>query len=456
MPTYYSSESSDPKKAPKPAPIEVSSGDLLTGGVVIELLRNDRGVLRFLKWDSKRRVEDHEVLFGEHWHQAADLDSSMARIIPFPTTCSDYRSTQDLFNTTVNVLSIYGVPPEAARTFTYIGFGTWGHSSSQPPPIATVCAQPAQWARLRQLLGCVVRRGVSVVELTPGFLAEVVKFHPTLFFDGRHLGPRGRRLLAASCRPGAYLAAGKSVVNLSVPKIVYLGPDPDPDFSLDFSLHVNLPPVTGGHRLLTGKEEKQLQAQFQPWYAEYRIRNLAAIQDSNFDVPELADESRLIAQALGACIVDAPDIQSGVRALLEDREEETRESRFTDHKCIAIEALFVRCHEPKRHEIRVKEVAADVNALLKLRGEDVGLKERKVGKILKDLGVRGEPHNRRGVRILLNAGMKRHAHMLARDHKVESIEQVVPVCALCKEILGGVAKTTAGNTTEATGQDSAV
>jgi hypothetical protein len=153
---------------------------------------------------------------------------------------------------------------------------------------------------------------------------------------------------------------------------------------------------------------------------------------------------------LGASIVGTPHIQSGVRALFEEREIE--ETRFTDPACVVIEVLFPHCHDPERHELRVMDVAKDVNATLKVRRENAELEARKVGEILKNLGVGREARNRQGRRILLGDQLKRNIHVLARDHQVESIEQVVPVCTLCKEILGDLAKATA----DAIGQDSAV
>ena len=58
-------------------------------------------------------------------------------------------------------------------------------------------------------------------------------------------------------------------------------------------------------------------------------------------------------------------IQSGVRTLFEDRELEIRENRFTDPACIVIEVLLAHCHDPKRNDVRVKEVAAGTNAILR-------------------------------------------------------------------------------------------
>jgi hypothetical protein len=193
-----------------------------------------------------------------------------------------------------------------------------------------------------------------------------------------------------------------------------------------------------GHRLFTVSEQQQLVTTFQPQFLEYRVRNLAAILQSDFDVPELTGESRVIARVLGACIVEAPRIQARVRPLLEDREIEMREVRFTDCTCVVVEVLFAGCHEPKRQAIRVKEVTEGTNAILKARGENMELHRRAVGAILEKLRVRREPRNSMGRRILLTTKVKRTIHTLARDHKVESIEQRMPICALCKGIFGGI------------------
>jgi hypothetical protein len=421
-----------------------TSGEFLPDGSVVELIRDaSSGELRLLWCAGKDSRLATEFEFGGRSYRAPDLSSSMARAIPLPSSNSAYGSTEDLFGATLAAFSLYAISAEAARACTYFVFAAWCHRTAQPPPILTISGPPAEATRLLQVVACVVRRGLSVVELTSPGLATIVELlQPTLIIDARHLSAQSRRLLAASCRPGAYLVTRNSVVDLGVPRVLYVGPQPDPELSIDFALHVHLPASPDGHRLLTGREQKQLLAEFQPRFLGYRIRNLSVVRDSEFDVPELTDESRVVAGVLGACIEGAPGIQSGVRTLFEDRELEIRENRFTDPACIVIEVLLAHCHDPKRDEVRVKEVAEGTNSILKARGEIVEIDPRAVGPILDKLGVRREPRNRLGRRILLNARIKRRIHTLARDHKVESIEQVMSVCKLCKEVFGNNADPT--------------
>lgn len=440
------------------APAIETSSEVLANGSIVELVRNpDSGVLALLLCEGQKRSVDSKVECGGQWYRVAELDPSVARIVPLPSTTSDYGSTEDLFAATFNTFSAYGFSPEIANACTFFVFADWCHSTHQPPPILTISGPPAEATLLMQLLACVVRRGVTVADSTSGSLAGIVEqVQPTLIVDARNLSAHNRRLLAASCRPAAYIVRRGAVVDLGVPKVVYLGAAPDPEFSLEFALHVHLSPLPKGHRLFTPRDRQRLLATIQPQLLEYRVGNLAWVRSSDFDVPDMTDESRVIARVLGSSIVNAPDLQSGVRALVENREIEIRENRFADRTCIVIEALFAHCHDPKRHDLRVKELAEDANAILKARGEGAKLEARAVGEILNNLRVRREARNSRGRRILFNSRVNRNIHKLARDYEVESIEQRIPVCTLCKEILGGKKEPKETIAAEAVGPDLAM
>jgi hypothetical protein len=146
-------------------------------------------------------------------------------------------------------------------------------------------------------------------------------------------------------------------------------------------------------------------------------------------------ENRLIARVLGGCIVDAPEIQSTVRSLLESRDDQIREARFTDLAFVVIEVLLGECHGQERDAVRVKEIAERARAVLKGRGETMKLSPRKVGTVLDDLRL---PRKRQscGFRIPPTATAKRRIHSQARDHEVEPVRERTAPCALCAEFFG--------------------
>jgi hypothetical protein len=219
--------------------------------------------------------------------------------------------------------------------------------------------------------------------------------------------------------------------------VIYLGPAPTSEFSIDFSLHVHVA-SKGYSGVLDAGVREQILADFQPRFLEYRIRNRSAVSASTFDLAEMQSETRVTAKILGACIVNAPEIQIGIRALLRAREDQIREMRFTDHSSVIVDVLFALCHGQKQHAVRVKEIAEAAEVTLKGRGEPERLEPRRVGAILDALGL-PRKRNSDGFRILLGPEIQRRIHLLARDYQIESVPADTAACAVCTEILENIA-----------------
>ncbi len=226
------------------------------------------------------------------------------------------------------------------------------------------------------------------------------------------------------------------MVNVAVGKAIYWGHQADPDFPIDFAVHVHIAPSQGMPCFLDEEASERILAYFQPRLFEYRIRNMSAVRGSTLDFPELQAENRLIARQLAGCIVDAPEIQADVRLLLEDREHKIQETRLLDRTCVVIEVLLASCHVSHPNALLLQDVANGVQVVLKSRGETAAPEPRAIGAVLDDLGL---PRKRtsRGYRILLTAAAQRQIHLLARDHDVESVRTRNAPCALCTELYGG-------------------
>jgi hypothetical protein len=94
-------------------------------------------------------------------------------------------------------------------------------------------------------------------------------------------------------------------------------------------------------------------------------------------------------------------------------------------------------------EILVGTVAAEINYFLKFRGEDTVLKARKIGQVLKSLGLRTERLGNLGRGMQLNSRLRREIHELARRFEIDRLALCSPdapklgyggaPCALCEE-----------------------
>jgi hypothetical protein len=119
---------------------------------------------------------------------------------------------------------------------------------------------------------------------------------------------------------------------------------------------------------------------------EYRTKHLAGVRSLEFNPRGLTGEARVIANALGSCIVDAPQLQSQLVALLRPQVQQQIADRCNSDEGHVIAATLAFCHQGKG-EVYVKEIAVEVNLLLAARGETKQVSPEKIGHKLKKLGL---------------------------------------------------------------------
>jgi hypothetical protein len=417
-------------------PVEATD-EVFSNGAALELIRDaPSGEIRLLVSEASGCRVAERFEYGGRIYGPPTIDSSLARAIPLPTQCSSYGSTETLFAATRRTLTDHGISEEAAQVCTYFVFASWFVRRASPAPCLIITGPYTEAIFLLQLLRCVVWRGLEIEEVDSAGFAEIVeRFRPTLLIDGRHLSRRSLQLLSASFGPRTRVPYKSSVLNFAVAKAIYVGVVPGSEFSFDFSIHVHVAPSRNGIRILDERIQNQIIADFQPQFLSYRMCNSARVRNSDFDLPSLHSENRVIARVLGSSVVNAPEIQADVQSLLENREQQIREARFTDYISVIIEVLLAECHGRERDAVRVKEIAERAQVVLKGRGEMMKLSPRKVGAVLDDLGL---PRKRRsrGYRLLLTATAKRRIHSQARDHEVEPVRERTAPCALCAEFFG--------------------
>ena len=101
----------------------------------------------------------------------------------------------------------------------------------------------------------------------------------------------------------------------------------------------------------------------------YRLVHFGKVKASDFDVPEFSGSIRGLGRTLGACIVEAPDLQACLVAHLQAHDEAVRLDRVSQIHSILVEALLVCCHE-RRSAVHVSEIADLANDILSRQGEN--------------------------------------------------------------------------------------
>jgi hypothetical protein len=408
-------------------------GGVLPDGRTVDVIRDGTtGQLRLILFDGKQyRAEERITINGRTFVPPA-LDPALRSAVTLPAQASDYGCTNDLFRAIREVFTEYGMPL-IATAVTYFVFATLFAEPSWPAPCLVVMGPAAEAALLLQLLACLVRRGLQMTEIDSyGFRGMLQLVHPTILLDARHFTARSLQKLSAYCGSRSFAPWKGSIAEYSFSKVIYVGATLPEDVHFDFSLHVRLSPSPRGVRVLDANKRDQISAALQANLLAYHLRNLAKIRSSDFDLPEMDLEGRIIGRSLGRCVVDAPEIQAGVRSLLEGRDDDLRTARWTDPTCVIIEALLDKCHVPQPKGVYVGEITETATAILKARGAATQLGDRAVGDCLRKLGFTPK-RNGKGYRIFVTDKVIQAVHGLARDYRVAAVEHGIAHCAVCRQ-----------------------
>jgi hypothetical protein len=408
-----------------------------TGGIefpdgrCLELIKDDVGSLAFL--DSRSNKFHQEIDLAGQKYIPPPLAPSVSEALTLPTKRIDCGSTVEMFAQTCNLFLSHGVCEDSAKISTYFALTSWFPESLSVAPCLVITGTEAEARIFLQLLTCVVRHPLPLAEINVAtFDCIPMHIQPTMLIN--HVDPSMWRVLSASNHPHTYFPYKKGITDLYCIKAVYAGSTLGGDCS-DAILNINC--TLSGEMLpvINGASLEKIAAHFQPKLLDYRLKHVARVRDADFDATTLPIPLRMLAWALGSCIVDAPELQTDIIRLLESQGEVLRANRLLDPNCVAIEAMFAHCHgENGPTRVGVNEIATTATAIMADRGETAGFESKRMGRQLRLLGFRAK-RDSKGFAIHLTPDIRRLIHRLARDHRIGDSEQVVPGCSYCTDVM---------------------
>jgi hypothetical protein len=415
-----------------------TTGEVFSDGASIELILDaETGRLNLLISDGENYTIAPRVEYGGRVYVPADLDRSILRALTWPTKCTPYGSTDQLFTAVRDSFTNHSLPEEVALRTTYSVFATWFPECVPAAPCLSITGPRPEARLILQLLGCLCRHPLPLAEVSrAGLCSLLTHLQPTLLIDLEHLGPSILRLLAASNDRKAYVPWKNSLVNLYCAKAIYRGDALGDGLFSDATLQVNLAPSRGRLPILDASTLQEIATALQPQLLAYRSRNIAKVHESQFDLPAFASPIRILARVLGACLIDAPELQAGLGPLLEAHQEKIHAERWLDLRCVALEALLFHCHSGQTNLVYVGEFTRSATTILKGRGETVSLEPRAMGPILRSFGL-SPKRDSKGWAIRLTHDVRRRIHRLAGDYEVAAMQEGMALCADCAEIVAG-------------------
>lgn len=402
-------------------------GEVFSDGDMIELVWGGRRALkpRLLMWNSGKATVAGQVVHGSRHYIPLVLDSSLLQAVRLPSHIAPYGSTQDLFSAVHDLFTPY-LPQESAALLTYFTFSSWFIDRARTAPRVAIAGPPTEVTELLRLLDCVCRHPLLLGEVTAACLGALpMQVDLTLLINQPNFGPSTRSLLRASDERRHHCFRGGKLVAPFWAK-AYAGTTAD-----EGAIRVSITPKHKGRPVLTEDALHHLAIEFQTKMLAYRLATYKTVRESSFDEARLISPLREQARHLGACIVDAPELQAKLFQLLEQQDDQLRLDRSIQPEPIVVEVVLALCHEDKKRSVFVGELTTLANATLRQRGETQELSPRKVGGILRSLRLFTAARRGPGYELVLSKATRVRVHQLARDYDLATDDDGVRRCEYC-------------------------
>ena len=423
----------------------ISTGETFADGAMIELVSGSSGLNKpaLLLWTGNQGTVGPRVEHGGCIYEAPELPPGLCRAIRFPCGCHDYGSAQSLFATIAALFKHYlDFPERESSLLACFPISTW-LADRLPTALDLIISGLDQELGIEvlRLLNCVCRHPLVLAELTPGgFRSLPMELSLTLLLHEQELKPDMQRLLRASRYRGLHLTGKRgSVVDLYGPKAIFCGNDAAVDALGGGVIHISAAPSQTQSSALDERVQNEVATDFQPRLLMYRLKNLGKVQESPVDVSTFASATRQLARTLAACFPEDSELARDAVQLLRPQDEEVRGQRSCNVNCAIVEILRGIIHNGTQREVRVDELAKDVNALLRSRGETVTYSAEEIGWKLRNLNIPRHSSSA-GRQVLLGRDTSQSVHRWARAYDLPCPQRVEGCCPDCNQAETAISK----------------
>jgi hypothetical protein len=202
--------------------------------------------------------------------------------------------------------------------------------------------------------------------------------------------------------------------------------------SHDIGLNCSIDPARHHLRCLSESDEDEASRFFQAGLLAHRMNHYAETQKFDLDSGESYPGFEQELKAWVSALPRWSDVKNSVIGAFAERLADTLSARFEDPTCLVAEAALLFCHKDSVKFFHVRELAEKVNDLLLGRHSDVKFEDRKIGSVLKNLGIHANRVTK-GYRVNLTPEVRQRIHAVATLYRVLSTQPNVIRCADCKK-----------------------
>lgn len=300
----------------------------------------------FLNTNEPRNIESvnslEKVMGVEKIRRQAGLVHSRPDGIPFPPAPAHYDTITELFSGLHHAFAAHAcLSEQSSNLLCFWALSTWFSDGLFLSPSLMIIGSALEGQLVLRTLRSFCRYPVM---LTRAEISSPRKMNwattPTLLFSV----PCAAKQIAATldCNAyGSYLLSATNSGYADPPKAILVESETSLEEIPQNVLQVRLQPITRVSTAQASQTPTRAAVQdLRNQLLRYRTRNLAWVYQSDFDACALAPDTRAVANALGACIVDSPKLQSKLVALLAPVESRLQIDRAISVDSVALMATL--------------------------------------------------------------------------------------------------------------------
>jgi len=283
-----------------------------------------------------------------------------------------------------SILAQTHLTEDSAEIAAFWVISTWFQDALTILPCLTITGQAHDAMVVLSVLEGFCRAPLRVADFLKGDLSILRQSCRTVLISEPNLNRRSAAMLGNLTNRGFRVVAHGCATDFSMSRAIYLGENPATHKILN-SIHITISPTCAApparpewlHQMI-----KRIPVHLQ----QYREKNFSHVRKWSWFFSGLSSETAAIAEPLGECIVDAPELRQKLVALLKIVDKRRRSELSNTPDAVVLEATRSLSRDGRKHAY-THEIAAAANLLFEARGEAARLSPEQVGRRLKGLGL---------------------------------------------------------------------
>ena len=400
---------------PERSAVECSGGEVVDD-MLVELLAPTGSIPQILAFSSCDSIVGDQIVVGGKLLKPIPLNSLACNAVTLPARLDESRNYLEFVPAISEALSKRFELTEyqlAAVTMWIVYTWLWDFYRTPLTLLLAGSMEPAM--ALLGFMSAGVRRGLCLADLSQASLRSLpLNMQPVLLINRYDLPQQLLSTLRFSSYSGFRVPGSRNtLLNLAIPRALFLGDQEVQDDWTDLAIRINLPPRCNRQSCYENNLTHMI-SDFQSLGLLFRLRYWVEVIRNNEPVLGLTQQE--IAEKLLGDFCGMRELATNAKSYFTAQEDQQFASRSRDPKSAILEVLWGPMHAGK--PIGVSEVASRLNALLHNRGELIDLRSEQVGFLLSDLGI-PRRRSQREKRIEFTREVSQRLHRLSSGFQLE-------------------------------------